>query len=51
VELLQQLRPQLSPLQQDEAVKTEGILRDVLALRQQMHKQEQQARQGGRTIG
>lgn len=51
MECLQRLRPQLGPVLQGEVSSTEGTLRDVLAQQQQMSRQEQQAKQGGKPVG
>lgn len=51
MEFLQRLRPQLGPLLQGEASNTEGMLRDVLGQQQKISRQEQLAKQGGKTVG
>jgi hypothetical protein len=50
VDFLRQLQPQLGPVLQGEVAKAEAILRDVLAQQQQLAKQEQQGKQGGKVI-
>jgi hypothetical protein len=50
VAFLRELQPQLGPVLQGEVSRAESILRDVLAQQQQLAKQEQQGKQGGKVI-
>lgn len=51
LDFLRQLQPHLGPVLQGEVSKATAILRDVLAAQQQLVRQEQQGKQGGKAVG
>lgn len=51
LDFLWQLQPHLGPVLQGEVSKATAILRDVLAAQQQLVRQEQQGKQGGKAVG